>query len=158
MEKHELIGVVITARVLYNTNLSSTDKIVFSAILGLSKKDGYCFASNDYLARIGNVTKETVSRIISKLKRLGVIDVKMQFRDGTNEIEKRIIVPIVKNDNTYKQNQQYPVSKKNINEQHKKQYPIDEKGKDIIKNIKNNNKDDIDRGYSDEYLEQFYAN
>ena len=44
-------------------------------ISSLSAKEGYCYASNDYLAQKLNMCKENVSRQISKLKKLGYLSV-----------------------------------------------------------------------------------
>ena len=55
----------------------------------------YCFASNTYFADLYSVSKNTVSRWLSDLKKLGFINIMIE-RDKNNQITKRII-GIVKN-------------------------------------------------------------
>ena len=51
-----------------DVNLSSTEKLLMSQLISLTFKNGYCFASNEYLANSMNVTKRTISKSLSNLK------------------------------------------------------------------------------------------
>lgn len=61
----------MTPRILFNDrNLSKTDCSVLGLIISLTLKNGYCYASNEYLADYVKVSKRTISDSLSKIKRL----------------------------------------------------------------------------------------
>ena len=80
---------IIPADVRYS-NLKPNAKLLYGEITALSNKTGYCFASNTYFAELYNVSKNTVSRWISDLKKLGFITIQIE-RNSNKEITKRII-------------------------------------------------------------------
>ena len=88
---------IIPANVRYSS-LKPNAKLLYGEITALSNKLGYCFASNNYFAELYNVNKNTISRWISDLKRLGFITIQIE-RSANKEITKRII-GIVKNVDT----------------------------------------------------------
>ena len=79
----------IPANVRYS-NLKPNAKLLYGEITALSNKLGYCFASNSYFANLYGVSKNTVSRWISDLNKLGFITVQIE-RNSNKEIIKRII-------------------------------------------------------------------
>ncbi len=79
----------IPANVRYS-NLKPNAKLLYGEITALSNKLGYCFASNSYFADLYGVSKNTVSRWISDLNKLGFITVQIE-RNSNKEIIKRII-------------------------------------------------------------------
>jgi len=95
---------IIPADVRYSS-LKPNAKLLYGEITALSNKLGYCFASNSYFAELYGVSKNTVSRWLSDLKKLGFITIQLE-RNERKEIVKRII----------------GIYKKDVN-------PIDEKGK-----------------------------
>lgn len=61
---------IMTPRILFNDrNLSKTDCSVLGLIISLTLKNGYCYASNEYLADYVKVSKRTISDSLSKIKR-----------------------------------------------------------------------------------------
>lgn len=84
-------------------------------ISSLSAKTGYCYATNDFLAKQFGTTIWTISKKITKLKELGYI--KVDYEMVGKEIKQRNIVlldmttPIVELNNTPCQNEQYPLVK-----------------------------------------------
>ena len=52
-ENQETIGYysIIPAIVLYNKELKANEKLLYAIITSLANKEGYCFASNKYLAK-----------------------------------------------------------------------------------------------------------
>ncbi|MEK6883163.1 MAG: helix-turn-helix domain-containing protein [Nanoarchaeota archaeon] len=66
---------LITADILLDRGLTSTAKILFATITSLTKKCGYCYASNEYLGEIIKKDPRTVQRIIKKLNYKGDITV-----------------------------------------------------------------------------------
>lgn len=59
---------VITAEVLYDRNLTDTQKILYAVITNLSDEHGKCFPSNGYLADIMNSSEETIRRHLQALE------------------------------------------------------------------------------------------
>lgn len=82
---------IIPAEVRYDGRLTADEKLLYSEITAFLNMNGKCFASNSYFAGLYGVTKETISRRISKLKELGYIHVNIVYRDGTNEIINRYL-------------------------------------------------------------------
>ncbi|SCT27227.1 DnaD domain protein [Staphylococcus caeli] len=96
---------IITANVRYDNRLTDSEKLLFAEITALSNKYGYCTASNNYFAKLYEVTKVTISRRIKKLKEYGYL--KVEFIRNGNEIKKRKLYPLTEmlrpintNDNT----------------------------------------------------------
>lgn len=79
----------IPANVRYS-NLKPNAKLLYGEITALSNKLGYCFASNSYFAELYGVSKNTVSRWIGDLNKLGFISVEIE-RNSNKQITKRII-------------------------------------------------------------------
>ena len=80
---------IIPSDVRYS-NLKPNAKLLYGEITALSNKLGYCFASNSYFAELYGVSKNTVSRWIGDLNKLGFITVQIE-RNSNNQITKRII-------------------------------------------------------------------
>ena len=84
----------IPSVILHDTEISDSCKIFSSIIFGLSKKEGYCWASNRKLAEIYDSSIKSVELWISDLKKKNHIRTKnIQGIDGS--IEKRFIFPQV---------------------------------------------------------------
>tara|TARA_R100000995_G_C3463772_1_gene114553 strand:+ start:304 stop:900 length:597 start_codon:yes stop_codon:yes gene_type:complete len=95
MKENPTYYAIIPSDVRYS-NLKPNAKLLYGEITALSNKLGYCFASNSYFAELYGVSKNTVSRWISDLTKLGFITVQIE-RNSNKEIIKRII-GIVKKD------------------------------------------------------------
>ena len=96
---------ILTADVRYDRNLSDSEKLLYSEITALSNKYGYCTATNNYFAELYGVSKVTISRRISNLKKYGYLEVKMIKEN--KEIVQRQIYPlsnlnggVIRSDNT----------------------------------------------------------
>ena len=116
---------IIPADVRYDETLCPNAKLLYGEITALCNDKGFCWASNDYFAKLYNVNKTTISRWIAQLKKNGYIFVRLEYREGTNEIINR-----------YMQIKQDPIDEK-INT------PIDENAKDnntLINNTINKGK------------------
>ena len=112
---------VIPANVRYDSDLTANAKLLYGEITALTNEKGYCWATNNYFAKLYKTSNVTISRWIKSLKDKGYITTKIKYKDGTKEIENRYIQicpPINKNVNT-------PINK-NVNT------PIN-------KNVKDNN-------------------
>lgn len=87
---------IMTARVRYDPRLKNfaDAKVLFSEITALSNKNGYCTASNNYFAGLYDRPKETISRWINLLKKLGYLKVEIVYREGTKQVKRRKLYPI----------------------------------------------------------------
>ena len=85
---------IIPAEVRYS-DLKPNAKLLYGEITALSSKEGYCFATNNYFAKLYNVTKNTVSLWVSQLHSSGFISVEL-IKKGEQITERRI--GIIKND------------------------------------------------------------
>ena len=80
---------IISANVRYS-NIKPNAKLLYGEITALSNKLGYCFASNTYFADLYGVSKNTVSRWLSDLKKSEFITINIE-RNSNKQITKRII-------------------------------------------------------------------
>ena len=80
---------IIPADVRYS-NLKPNAKLLYGEITALSGKLGYCYASNNYFADLYAVSKNTVSRWISDLNKLGFINIEVERNEKKQVIKRRI--------------------------------------------------------------------
>ena len=97
---------VIPSTVLFNEKLKANEKLLYAVITALANKEGYCFASNNYLGNLLNVKSHTISNWISELNKMNFVCVEI-IRNDKNEIIQRRIYP---NDTPYAINMTYPYS------------------------------------------------
>ena len=83
----------LPAHVRYDKELKPMTKIMYSEIVALTQKLGYCWSKNEYFATLYEVSKETVSRWISQLNEKGYIEIKLIYHPGTKQIKERHIIP-----------------------------------------------------------------
>ena len=145
-ENKEAIGYysVIPATVLYNKDLKANEKLLYAIITSLACKEGYCFASNKYLA-------EKLSWI-SDLRDKNFVIVELIRNENKQIIQRRIYI----NDVPYPLNNGYQYQSKNGQAIHQKV-----EHNNIRNNNKINNKEqrkflsnyENQREYSKEFLE-----
>ena len=82
---------VIPAIVRYDNVLKPNEKLLYGEISALTNRNGECWASNDYFAKLYDKSKDTVSDWISMLNKKGYISVELIRNETTKAIEKRII-------------------------------------------------------------------
>ena len=91
---------IIPANVRYDADLTANAKLLYGEITALCNERGYCWASNSYFAELYKVSKNTASRWIQQLIEKGYIDSEMHYKEGSKEVESRILTiatPIHKN-------------------------------------------------------------
>lgn len=106
MNEESKIGyyAVIPSTVLFNEELKSNEKLLYAVITALANKEGYCYASNNYLADLFNSKAHTISNWISYLNKLNFVYVDL-IRNNKNEIiQRRIYI----NDIPYVTKMTYP--------------------------------------------------
>ncbi|SHG74086.1 Helix-turn-helix domain-containing protein [Fodinibius roseus] len=81
---------IIPAKVRYDDSLTPNAKLMYGELTSLSNKEGYAFARNEYFADLYDVSKRTISRWISQLKKNDYIQVHLsETAKGT---ERRISI------------------------------------------------------------------
>ena len=80
---------IMPAEIRLDKRLSSFDKILYSDILTLSSKKGYCYATNRYFAHIYQMSISTISQSISKLVELGFVERRYEYKANSKMIERR---------------------------------------------------------------------
>lgn len=80
---------ILPANVRYDNDLRANEKILYAEITALSSKYGECWASNNYFARLYDVTPQAISLWVNRLKERGYITVEYIRKDKL--IQRRII-------------------------------------------------------------------
>ncbi|WP_311481022.1 helix-turn-helix domain-containing protein [uncultured Anaerococcus sp.] len=80
---------ILPAEIRLDKRLSAFEKILFSDILALANKKGYCYATNQYFAKIYQMSISSISHAISKLVDLDFIKRIYEYKDKTKMIERR---------------------------------------------------------------------
>lgn len=83
---------LLPTAVRYDSRLKGDAKVLYSEILLLSNKAGYCYATDQHLAALFSKTRVTVNTYIKTLKKLGYIRVET-IRQG-KQITERHIYPL----------------------------------------------------------------
>ena len=108
MNEENKIGyyAVLPSTVLFNEKLKANEKLLYAVITILSNKEGYCFASNSYLAKLFNSQPHTISNWISHLSKLSFVHVELIKSNNNEIIQRRIYL----NDTPYVTKMTYPYS------------------------------------------------
>ena len=84
-------GIWIPRHIWLDKNLKPIEKILLAEIESLGGLSDGCFASNQYLAEFLDLSKDRTSKLISGLKNKGYITVELSYKEGSYEVDKRII-------------------------------------------------------------------
>lgn len=87
---------ILPAVVRYDKDLKASEKLLYAEITALAGKEGSCWATNGYFAELFDCVEETISRAISKLEKKKYIQREIIYKQGTKEIEKRLLYPLTK--------------------------------------------------------------
>ena len=104
---------ILPNRILFDKNLSSTEKLFYVFISSLCAEKWYCWANNTYFSKTMDITNISVSRIINNLLKRWYIYISID-KDWWNKRHislSPIDISIIKNDNTYNQNWLDPIIK-----------------------------------------------
>lgn len=66
---------VLPATVRYDKELPASAKLIYAEISALSGKTGFCFASNDYLMQLFDVSERTLQRHLKALEARGLVQI-----------------------------------------------------------------------------------
>lgn len=104
---------MLTYDILTDERLTDFERILYSAITGLCRKEGYCWASNAYIAKMLNKSESRVIDSITKLVNLGylkreVVYKKKKDKDGkiitTKQISFRKLFVVINNGGSVENN------------------------------------------------------
>ena len=87
----EFRGIWIPKDIWLSKDLSTNEKVLLAEIDSLGGSSDGCFASNQYFADFFDLSKDRISRLVSGLKNKGYITVELIYKEGTCEVDKRII-------------------------------------------------------------------
>ena len=90
---------VIPAEVRYCENLTPNAKLLYGEISALCNKEGYCWATNAYFAKLYKTTNVTISRWFSNLEKEGFISTKLEFDKDSKQVTKRLTKLLMLNKN-----------------------------------------------------------
>lgn len=82
---------VIPTNLLIDKNISNNLKLFYAHISSLTNVKGYCWATNSYFSEIFGVSTRTISDWISKLAEKGYLESSIIYKNGTKEIENRVL-------------------------------------------------------------------
>ena len=82
---------VIPAQVRYDKSLPDKAKLLYGEISALVNAEGFCFASNDYFARLYGCTIGTIARQMGQLEKAGYILRELE-KDQTGQVVRRKIM------------------------------------------------------------------
>lgn len=80
---------ILPAEVRLDKRLLPFERILFSDILTLANKNGYCYASNAYFAKTYGVSTVSISTWISNLVKYGYLSRTYDYKGNTKKIERR---------------------------------------------------------------------
>ena len=66
---------VLDDSIVKSISINSTDKLVYGVIKALTNNKGFCYASNDYISKKVNLSKRTITKSISNLRKANYIRV-----------------------------------------------------------------------------------
>ncbi len=67
--------IVLDDSIVKSNSINSTDKLMYGVIKALTNSIGYCYASNDYISKKVNLSKRTITKSISNLRKANYIRV-----------------------------------------------------------------------------------
>lgn len=82
---------VIPVHILFDKNLSAFEKLLFGHITALCNEKGYCWATNSYLAKAHNKSKNHISSCIANLVKNNYLKLEIEYNENSKEIKSRKI-------------------------------------------------------------------
>lgn len=99
-ERKPAFWAVIPANVLFSQDLRPNAKLLFGVVTLLQEANGYCYASNRYLASLFGLQPDTITGLLGNLEDAGLIATDVVRDAVTNEVRQRRIwtvaqIPVV---------------------------------------------------------------
>ncbi len=89
MEERPNYYAIIPADVRYDEELRANEKLLYGEITSLTQKNGKCWASNNYFAKLYKATPQAISKWIIHLKEKKYIDIDYEYEGKV--IKRRVI-------------------------------------------------------------------
>lgn len=86
---------IIPANVRYDTDLAPNAKLLYGEITALCGKYGYCFATNEYFAKLYSLSIRTITELLKKLEDKNYINSAIntkRYENGTIKKERKISI------------------------------------------------------------------
>ncbi len=83
-------GIWIAKEICDLESLGWTEKIILAEIADLSGEKG-CYANNEHFAKLLNIRKDSISKIINRLVKNGYLTSKIKYMKNTRQVEERIL-------------------------------------------------------------------
>ena len=84
---------ILPKEVRHDKNLKANDKVLFSEIMACLESDGVCTKKNIYFSKVLNLSKVTISKSITTLRRQGYLSHVEEYEKGTLKLLKRYLTP-----------------------------------------------------------------
>ena len=84
---------IIPQPIRHHQKLRANSKLMYAEIMSCLEDNGICIKRNIYFSKVLNITKETASKSITELRKHGLIEVSIEYENGTNKFLKRYITP-----------------------------------------------------------------
>lgn len=81
---------VVPAPIRYDDRVPASAKVLYAEISALSDQSGYCWAGNDYFARLYRMTERSIRRQLAALEEFGYIRIE-ETRGNHNAVQERRI-------------------------------------------------------------------
>lgn len=91
MEQTKSYYAIIPANVRYDKDLTPNAKLLYGEITALCNEKGYCWATNEYFAKLYNTSKTSISKWIGQLIKKKYIYSQLIYKGGTKEILNRYL-------------------------------------------------------------------
>jgi hypothetical protein len=76
---------IIPSQIAYDSELPSNARLLYGEIAFLCKKNGYCWATNEYFANLYGVSKTSVSLWIKELIDHGFVGSTLKYKENSKE-------------------------------------------------------------------------
>lgn len=82
---------IIPANVRYDKDLAPNAKLLYGEIAALCNEKGYCWASNQYFAKLYGVSFLSIKRWVNSLVNKGYVYRTLIYKPNSKEVDKRIL-------------------------------------------------------------------
>lgn len=106
---------ILPADVRYCKKLGGNEKVLYSEITALCNKEGYCWATNSYFAKLYGKDTDTISRWVGSLVKLGFIRFELGLGNSRKIYITNLSRPIPKNTDRSPQKYSDPIPKNTAN-------------------------------------------
>ena len=128
---------IIPAFIRYDKRLPMLSRFLYGELTALCNEKGYCWASNRYFAELYEVSIETISRYIAKLKEFGYI--KITYDSSKKDNDRRIYINDIQIEANIKTENQEQDNTDNEENAETEKPPLTKTSNTLDENIKHNN-------------------